>query len=61
MYRKILSETKVSHYVLIHLRALHTSSSTSKYDSNINSIKSDHFTLGQNINRYIKPKTIILK
>ena len=53
--KKILSETKLSHSSLIHPRALHTPSSNSKYDSKIDSIKSDHSPLGRLINESIQP------
>ena len=51
--KKILSETNLSHSSLLHPRALHTSSSTS-----IDSIKWDHFPIGQNINKSIQPKQV---
>ena len=53
--KKLSSETKMSHYSLLHPRALHMSVSTSIYDSKIYSIKSDHFPLGQNIHKSVQP------
>ena len=55
--KKISSKTKLSHSSLIHPRLLHTAWSTSKCDSKIDSIKSDHFPFGLNINKLIQHKT----
>ena len=56
--KKIPPKTKLSHSSLLISCALHTSSSTFKYDSKIDSIKSDHFSLGKNINKLIQPKQV---
>ena len=56
--KKISSETKLSHYSLLHPHALQASSSTYKYSSNIYSIKLDHSPLGRNINKSIQPKQV---
>ena len=49
---------KLSRSSLLHPWALHTSSSTSKCYSKIDSIKSDHFPLGRNINKSIQLKQL---
>ena len=52
------SETKLSHSSLLHPHALHTSLSTSKYYLKIDSIKSDHFPLGKNMNKWNQLKQL---
>ena len=54
--KKISSETKLSHYTLLHPQTLHTSSYTSKEDSKIDSIELDNFHLGRIRNTSIKPR-----
>ena len=56
LIKKILSETKLSHSPLLHPHILHTSSPTSKYDSKIDSIRSDNFPLGRIRNKSIQPQ-----
>ena len=56
--KKISSKSKLSHSSLINPRALYTIQSNSEYYSKIDSIKSERFPLGQNINKLIQPKQV---
>ena len=52
--KKISSNTKLSHYPLLHPRMIHTSSYTSKHNSKIYSMESDNFILVKIRNKSIK-------